>query len=193
MRAGNQAYWLAPTRVKEHLKELTRVAGDFAPALVELGRAHADGVFATTDYKLARTCFEKAAAQGNAEAKFLLAKMRLRGWGEKASPEAITEIRAMADQGMGEAAYYIGHLYYWGTKEAPGIVKDPAVAFKYIRLAAEKGHPQAVVNLALCYEHGIGTPVNYPLAAKVYWAAWELGYIEGRNRVRKLMGFVKID
>lgn len=193
VRAANRAAWLAPARVKEHLADLMKLDRGDPRALVEIGRAHTDGVYARTDYKFARECFEKAAAQGNLDAKFLLAKMKLRGWGEKASPAALGEIRALADAGVGEAVYYLGYLHYWGVKEGPGITKDPALAFNYIRRSAQTGHPLGMVNLGFCYEHGIGTPVNYALAAKVYWEAWQLGYVEGRNRVRSMMGFVKMD
>lgn len=193
VRSANRAAWLAPARVKEQLQDLMKLDSGDPRALVEIGRAHADGVFARTNYKFARECFEKAAAQGNLDAKFLLAKMKLRGWGEKASPAALGEIRALADAGVGEAVYYLGYLHYWGVKEGPGITKDPALAFTYVRRSAQAGHPLGMVNLGFCYEHGIGTPVNYALAAKVYWEAWQLGYVEGRNRVRKLMGFVKSD
>lgn len=193
VREANRAAWIAPARVKEHIKRLEEMAGDMPDAMVELGRVYSDGVFAKADYARARAHFETAARQDSREAAFFLARMRLRGWGGKAEPAAIEEIRRFADEGVVDAAHYLGWLYYWGVKEAPGIVKDPARAFAYVRRAAEKGHPRAVVDLAFCYEHGIGTPVNYALAAKVYWQAWQRGYPEGRNRTRRLMAFVKND
>ena len=168
------------------------MAGDHPQALVELGRAHMDGEYARRDYKVARDCFTRAAAQGNREAEFFLAKMKLRGWGEEARPDAaLGEIRALADDGLAEAANYLGYLYYWGTKEGAGLAKDEAKAFDYVRRAAEKGHPFALVNLGICYESGIGTPKNYPLAAKIFWQAYTRGYTAGRNRVRSLMAFIK--
>ena len=192
VREANRAAWIAPTRVREHVRTLTELAGEHPQALVELGRAHVDGVYAKTDYKLARSCFERAAKQGNIDAEFFLAKMKLRGFGEKASPaEGLAEIRRLADQGNGEAANYLGYLLYWAPSEAPGIEKSPEKAFAYVRQAAEKGHPFALANLGFCYEHGIGTPVNYALAAKVYWQAFTRGFVDARNRVRRIMPFVR--
>lgn len=46
-------------------------------------------------------------------------------------------------------------------------------------------------NLASCYENGIGTPVNYALAAKIYWQAYTRGFVKGRDKVRRLMAFIK--
>lgn len=192
VREANRAAWIAPTRVREQVRTLTELAGDHPQAMVELGRAHLDGVYAKKDYKLARECLDRAAAKGNGDAQFLLAKMSLRGWGETARPaEALAAIHQLAERGSAEAANYLGFLYYWAPGEAPGLVKSPEKAFAYVRQAAALGHPFALVNLGFCYEHGIGTPENYALATKVYWQAYLRGFTEGRNRVRKLMAFVK--
>lgn len=191
LREANRATWLPPTRVREHVKTLTELGGDNPRVLVELGCAHLDGVYAKKDYAVARTYLGRAAAAGNREAEFLLAKMRLQGRGETAAPKAaLADIQRLADEGQSTAMFYLGHLHYWGSNEAPGIQKDAAKAFEYVRRAAEKGHPYAVVNLGYCYEHGIGTPVNYALAAKVYWQAFTRGFPEARNRVRRLMPFL---
>jgi uncharacterized protein len=192
VREANRASWTPPSLAKVQLKVLTELAGDHPQALVEIGRAHLDGDFAKRDYAQARDCFTRAAAQGNEEAKFWLADMQLRGWGEKAQvAEAMAKIQALADAGVAEAANDLGYLYYWGTKEVSGMQQDKAKTFHYIRLAAEKGNPTALVNLGRCYEDGIGTPQNYALAVKVYWQAYLRGYNEGRDRVRRLLPFIK--
>lgn len=192
VREANRAGWLVPARVREHVKVLAEVAGNHPQALVELGRAYTDGKYASRDYKLAHDHFERAAAQGNVDAQFFLARMRLDGLGETAQPaEALATIRRLAEQGNGEAGNYLGYIYYWAPSEAKGVKKNPEMAFQYVRQAAEKGHPAALLNLGFCYENGIGTPINYPLAAKIYWQAYLRGYAEGRARVRSLMAFIK--
>lgn len=192
VREANRSAWIAPTRVREHVATLTALAGDNPEALLELGRAHLDGEYAKRDYALARDYITRSAGKGDIDAMFLLAKMKLRGWGEKAAPaEGLTEIKELARQGSVEAASYLGYVYYWAPSEAPGVEKNAETAFDYIRKAAALGHPLALLNLAMCYENGIGTPVNYPLAAKIYWQAYTRGYLEGREKVRRLMPFIK--
>lgn len=192
VRDANRAHWIAPSRVREQVQALTGLAGDHPEALVELGCAHLDGVYARRDHTVARDYLNRAAAKGQIEAKFFLQKMRLRGWGEKAAPaEALAEIHALAGQGSLEAANYLGYLYYWAPSEAPGLEQSREKAFHYVRKAATGGHPFGVMNLAYCYENGIGTPVNYALAAKIYWQAYTRGFVKGRDKVRRLMAFVK--
>ncbi len=190
VHAANQAAWIPPSRVKDHVKILEAEAGENAHALYELGVAHLEGIYADRNYEVARDCLRRAALQGHTAARFYLIKMRLRGWGESAQPDAMREIAAMADLGLPEAANYVGYVSYWGTKEA-GTKRDDAKAFKYVRFAAERGEPVALLNLALCYEHGIGTPQNYALAAKVYWQAHLRGYTGARDHVKNLLPFVK--
>lgn len=139
---------------------------------------------------LARDDLTRATALGQTSARVYLLEMQLRGLGEAAQPKAFAEIEAMAKLGIPEAANYVGYASYWGTKEA-GTKRDDARAFHYVRLAAEKGQPIALLNLGFCYENGIGTPTNYALAAKVYWLAYLQGYVHGRDRVRSLLPFVK--
>ncbi|MBI5771833.1 MAG: sel1 repeat family protein [Verrucomicrobia bacterium] len=192
VREANRAAWIAPTRVREHVAVLTTMAGERADALVELGRAHLVGEYAKRDHKVARDCFVRAAKQGNRDARVFLAMMKLRGWDETARvTEALADLQALAEDGVAEAANYLGYLYYWGTKEVGGLVKDEAKAFEYVRGAAEKGHPFALLNLGFCYEDGIGTPKNFGLAAKVFWQAHLRGYPDGKTRVRRLMAFIK--
>jgi TPR repeat protein len=187
---ANMSAWIAPTRVKEEVKLLETEGGDNAQALYEVGLAHLDGEFSDRNYETARDRLRRAALQGHTAARFFLIKMQLLGWGEPAKPEAIQEIEAMAQLGMAEAASYFGYVNYWGAKEA-GTKRDDAKAFKYVRFAAEKGELFALTNLGFCYEHGIGTPQNYALAAKVYWLAYLRGYIPGREHVKSLLPFVK--
>lgn len=180
-----------PTRVRASVRELSELAGEHPAALVELARVHLSGTHITIDHAYARDCLNRAAAQGSLEARFLLAQMRLQGWGEKAAPsEALAAIRDLADQGCVEATAYLGYLHYWGAGRAPGAEKNPEKAFAYVRKAAGQGNLEALLNLGSCYEQGIGTPVSYALAVKVYWQAYVRGAVDARNRVRRLLPFV---
>lgn len=188
---ANEGAWIPPSLVKPQVKVLAEKGGDNPQALYELGIAHLDGEFAPKDYAAAREYFRRASVLGVSEARFYMFKMQLRGLGEPAQPVvALKEIESMANLGIPEAANYWGYIHYWGTAEA-GTKRDHDIAFKYVRIAAEKGHPVALMNLAFCYENGIGVPENYALAAKVYWQAYLHGYVRGRDRVKSLLPFIK--
>lgn len=187
---ANQGAWTPPSLVKQQVKVLEEKAGNNPQALYELGVAHLVGVFAPKDYGAAREYFRRASILGISAARFYMFKMQLLGWGETAQPGALKEIESLANVGIPEAANYWGYIHYWGTSEA-GTKRDLGIAFKYVRIAAEKGNPEALMNLAFCYENGIGVPENYALAAKVYWQAYLRGYVHGRDRAKSLLPFVK--
>lgn len=189
---ANQAVWMMPNKGRGLVKELEDIAGDDPAALTELAESYLVGYYSKRDYVKALDLFNQAAAKGNTDAKFFLAKMQLRGWSRPKDPvAALAEIRALADSGNNHAAAYLGYVHYWGASEAPGVKKDEATAFRYVRLAAERGDTWSLVNLGYCYEHGIGTPENYALAAKVYWQAYIRGYQPGLERTKTLIAFVK--
>jgi TPR repeat protein len=160
--------------------------------LVELGESSLVGYYSRRDYAKARDYFDRAAAQGFEDAKFFLAQMRLRGWGEPKDPAAgLASIRTMAANGNVRAAAYLAYVHYWGAGEAPGAKKDEAAAFQYTRQAAEKGDVWALASLAFCYEHGIGTPTDYAQAARIYWRAYVRGYQPGLEKTITHLKFVK--
>lgn len=189
---ANDGAWMLPRRTRGLVQNLEAIAGDDPEALRELGEAYLVGYYAEKDLPHAKELFQRAAAQGNEDARFFLAKMKLRGWaGPKTPGPALEEIQSLAEAGNVPAMAYLGYVCYWGASEAPGIGKDERRAFHYVRRAAEKGDFWSLVNLAFCYEQGIGTPENNALAAKVYWQAFIRGYQRGLERTRRHLAFVK--
>jgi TPR repeat protein len=192
VHGANQAVWMMPSKGRGLVKELEAIAGDDPAALMELGEVHLEGYYGKRDHAKALELFERAAAKGDTDAKFFLAKMQLRGWARpKDTAAGLAGIRQLADEGNCRAAAYLGYVHYWGANEAPGIKKDEEMAFRYVRRAAEKGDAWSLVNLGACYEHGIGTPENYGLAAKIYWQAFLRGYQPGLEKTSRLLKFVK--
>ncbi|MBI3886755.1 MAG: sel1 repeat family protein [Opitutae bacterium] len=158
---------------------------------VELGIAHLEGFYAKRDYPLALSCFQRAA--GLSDAKFFLAYAKLRGWGVPREPHAaLAEMEALADAGNARAAGKLGWLYYWGASEVPGMPKDEAKAFTYLRQAAAGGHWVALMNLGYCYDHGIGVKENPVLASKVYFEALDYGVLGAKERLQRNLAFAKI-
>lgn len=190
---AHEGGWLPPTRVREQVKTLRELAGDDAEALVELGRACMEGKFTKRDYAFAQECFKRAAQTGNTDARFFLSKMKLRGLGVPCEAEAaLRELQLMVVQRNARAAAYLGYVHYWGADEAPGIKKDAHMAFVYSRAAAEMGSFMGQRNLVTCYEHGIGTPKNYALAAKVSWIVYGWGVPAALGHTRKLLNHVDL-
>ncbi len=192
VREANDAAWMMEGKARGLVRELEQLAGDDPVALVELGEAYLVGYYAPRDYPKAKAYFERAAAQSSDDARYFLAKMQLRGFaGPKEPGPALERIQQLADWGNGRALAYLGYVNYWGTEEVPDGKKNELLAFRYTRQAAQRGDVWSLANLAFCYEHGIGTPENYVLAAKVYWQAFLRGYQPGREKTRRLLNFVK--
>ena len=54
-------------------------------------------------------------------------------------------------------------------------------AVKWLRQAADRGHAGAQYYLGACYEFGIGTQIDRPLAYAMYRRAAELGFVDERS------------
>lgn len=189
---ANDLTWILSSNVRKRVKELEQLTVDEPVAMLELGEAYLMGYHAPRDYAKAKAFLEKAVAKGSEDAQVLLAMMKLRGFGQPKDAEAgLAVIQRLADAGNHRAAGYLGWVHYWGVSEAPGLAKDEAKAFHYARVAAERGDVWSLINLGACYEHGVGTPENYLLAAKVYWQAYQRGFKLGLDKTRRLLNFVK--
>lgn len=194
VRFANEGGFIVPSVVRQHLAVLERDGQADGRACVELGVAKLFGVdWIKRDPPGAKEYFTRALRQGNQEAKFFLAYMRLRGLaGPQEKDAALAEMTAMADSGNVRACARLGFFYYWGTSEAGKLKEDPAKAFHYTRRAAELGSKLAIVNLAHCYKHGIGTKENPVLAAKLYWRATDYGVYGAKEDLVRQLAFAKV-
>lgn len=73
---------------------------------------------------------------------------------------ALRLYRGMAEQGNGNAQYYLGTMYAKGQ----GVAQDYVEAAKWYRLAADQDHAQAQFNLGNMYDNGRGVAQNEILA-----------------------------
>ncbi|MCH8921990.1 MAG: sel1 repeat family protein, partial [Planctomycetes bacterium] len=85
---------------------------------------------------------------------------------------ALREWKAVAEEGLGVAEYWVGIMYAQGL----GVDRDDAEAVKWYRLAAEQGYAEAQFGLGLMYDGGRGVPQDYAEAVKWYRLAAEQGY-----------------
>lgn len=194
VRFANEGGFIVPSVVRQHLAVLEKEGQANGRVCVELGVAKLFGVdWIKRDPAGAKEYFTRALREGNQEAKFFLAYMRLRGLaGPQEKDAALAEMTAMADAGNVRACARLGFFYYWGTSEAGKLKEDPAKAFHYTRKAAELGSKWAVWNLAHCYKHGIGTKENPALGAKLYWLATEYGFYGAKDELVRHLAFAKV-
>ncbi len=84
---------------------------------------------------------------------------------------ALREFRPLAEQGVADAQYNLGKMYYFGK----GVPQDYKTAVKWFTLAAEQGIAGAQTNLGLMYYNGEGVPQDDKSALKWYTLAAEQG------------------
>jgi hypothetical protein len=162
----------APARTSdaEWLRRLQKhVDKGNAEAQVILGTRYFYGATGETklqqDFKRAVQLFERAAAQGNAEAQDDLGLCYAHGQGVEIDHEAAAQLfQRAAEQGYPLAHYNLGNAFY----EGKGVAQSYAEAVKCYRLAAAQGHPNALFNLGVCHADGIGVAQSYDEAVKWY-------------------------
>lgn len=128
-----------------------------AVAQNNLGVLYQRGQGVPRDYVLARSWFERAAAQGLPGAMYNIGMLYLRGYGVPEDPAlAAGWLEKAAALEEAEAQFYLGMLHYRGQ----GVPQDLAVAAHWFEKAAAANVPQARYNLALMLARGEGLPLD---------------------------------
>lgn len=99
---------------------------------------------------------------------------------------ALKEWEPLAEQGIAEAQFNLGQLYYTG-KGAPQNYKQAAT---WYAKAGEQGYASGLNNLGVMFKKGEGFPQNYIQACALYNVAASLGSAEGvqnRDAIQMLM------
>lgn len=190
-RAANEGRWMMLKTGKRRIEELAALRSEDPAAIAELGIAHVDGYYAKRDIPRAKQLLESAAKRGNTDARFELARMRAEGIGGPRDLAALDEIRVLADLGNSRAATYYGYAHHWGSSVVKGLEKNDEIAFRYTRRGAQLGEVFGLWNLGVYYEDGVGTKPDSLLAAKCFWEAYKLGVIDGLEKARRHLAFVK--
>jgi len=98
----------------------------------------------------------------------------LRKFYTSSKPEAVREIKQLAEKGDINAEAFLGAMYGSGD----GVAQDYRQAIKWQTRAARKGHVQAQYNLAVMYSRGMGVPQDLDSAVKWFQAAADQGLPE---------------
>ena len=92
---------------------------------------------------------------------------------------ALREYLAVAEQGVAEAQYSLGIIFYEGL----GVEHDTAEAVRWTRLAAEQDYAPAQNKLGLMYLVGFGVPLNGKEALRWWRLAAEQGLATAQNNL----------
>lgn len=166
-------------------------------ALYWLGNEYFVGKVIERNLEKAYFSYKEAAEKGHGDAMNNYADMYLRGeYVEKDEKRALELFKKAADKGVPEAMYTLGYMYengvgteldmeeskQWFTESAlfgdvyaANRLGHEAVenglgeeAISWYQMAADRGDSYGEFNLGLCYESGIGTPVNLKKAKHWY-------------------------
>ena len=117
------------------------------------------------DYVSAVGWFEKAAANGNAEAQYVLGAMYYEGeMIEQDYTKAIEWFEKAATNGNAEAQYVLGAMYYEGEV----IEQDYMKAIVWYKKAAANGVAEAQFIVGFMYQYGEGVERDYAKAMAYY-------------------------
>lgn len=153
-------------------------AGD-AVAQNNLGCAYSSGDGVAKNLKEAFMWFERSAKQGNKYAQYNIGRYYEYGWGTiKNIQSALEWYKLSAEQGYGQAANKLGEIYEKGYKHSlvesvsnrdlsETVAANPEEAFYWYK-RGQNSDDSAKLNLARCYELGIGTPKSLFMACKLY-------------------------
>ncbi len=145
-------------------------------AQLRLGRMLLEGTGVEVDARAALTWFERAAAQGDAEALNMTGRCFENGWG------------AATDLARAAAQYELSALrgYDWVSTTLPiccsTVAACPVIrrlALYWYRRAARQGHGRAMNLLGRCLEEGWGCNPDPAAAALWYQRSAETGYFRG--------------
>lgn len=89
-------------------------------------------------------------------------------------PEAVAEIKSLAEHGEVNSQAFLGSMYATGD----GVPRDLHKALMWQEKAARKGQAMAQYNLAVMYSRGMGTSQDLEAAARWFQAAADQGVPE---------------
>jgi hypothetical protein len=95
--------------------------------------------------------------------------------------------RKSAEQGITEAQWGLGELYYNGN----GLLQDYAQAAVWLRMAADQGIPEAQFSLGTLYDSGKGVPQDYAEAVVWYRKAADQGNVDAQFSLGAMYFFGK--
>lgn len=151
------SYTLLPTRAAENEREWEHIPSDPAARLGWLRQREGEDLRAKFSLGV---CY----AQGHP------------GLLERDMGTALRYFREAAEAGNAQAAAELGFLYLAGDDEA-GLVVDAAEGARWLQVAADKDHPEALHHVGMLHRRGHGVEKDLPKAVKCFQRAATLGHV----------------
>eukprot|EP01135_Chromosphaera_perkinsii_P002976 Nk52_evm87s230 gene=Nk52_evmTU87s230 len=147
-------------------------------AMYQLSYCYAAGKGIDVDEDEAEKWEEAAAQAGDADAQNNRGVQFMK---EENDPKlAFNLYKKAAEQGQAFGMINMGYCLISGE----GVQVNEKEGFSWLSKAAKiKHHPTASYNLAVCHEHGLGTPKNTKLAFKLYNEAAESGHAHAQSNI----------
>jgi hypothetical protein len=168
----------------ENLAQLRRhVENEVPEAINHLGQAYRHGFYGILkNLKKAAKIFKRGAELGNVESMYSLAYVSHNdGCGVKVNKKKATQLyRMAADRGHVRAQYNLSCMLY---DEGPSNDQE---SFRYCKLAADSGFPEAEHALGICYEDGEGVDLDLDEARRWYARAAAKGHEKAASALAKL-------
>ncbi len=184
-------------------------------ALYWLGNYYYMGKVVKQDIEKTYYSYKESAEKGFPDAMNNYADMYLRGeFVEKNPKRALELFRKAADNGVPEAMYTLGYMYENGVgtdvdlQKSKEWFKESALAgdvfaanklgheavenglgeeaISWYKMAADRGDSYGEFNLGMCYENGIGTPVNMKKAKIWYQKAALKGDVQAKEKLKEI-------
>lgn len=172
-------YWL----------ELCANNGD-ATCQTDLSYRYDEGIFVKQDLEKGHKWLELCASGGDATCQNNLGHRYDNGiFVSKNTKKAFDLFLKSADQGLSNAYTTIAAYYIDGEV----VNQSYSKAFEYYKLGSEAEYgntERAIYGLALMYEKGLGTKVDYKKAKELYLKAHDLGHELSLNRISAIEGDV---
>jgi len=148
-------------------------------AQVELANRYVGGIGTLQNYTTAAEWYEKAAEQGDPTAQNGLGKLYYAGLGlTRDVPMALHWLSQAAR--VGTAQFMFDYASVLETPEGGAAFSEAA---EYYRRAAEAGHLEASVSLAVLYQNGTGVPQDLDQARALYEAAVQVDHPRALNNL----------
>jgi TPR repeat protein len=149
-----------------------------------LGDYYAAGIGVKADGAQARDWYQKSVDNGNTGAYVGLGRLYLYGGSglRQNTRSAISCFTEAARYGHAEGMFYLSVLY----GERVDVRRDPDKALLFLRGAAAKDFPEALLHLGIRYENGRDVAANEDVARTYYERAAGMGSVEADMRLARL-------
>lgn len=181
--AYEEGYGSLPKDLQKALMHMTSAAEqEIAYAQYKLGCYYSYGYLDTQDLGLGKSWFEKGYENGSALSGLALGDYYLYGYENTQEYDRAIEFYSFAEQ-HGYISEGIGICYEYEL----GVEKSLTEAFKYYKLASERGYQDATYRLGMCHYYGKGTDEDKPEAFFYFKQIADQNHVDSQHFVAMML------